>query len=121
MRYILAIIAATIMGCGNTDPVSPEVAKRSATVDTADAQLNLIRTLKATVTWTIDPVTYDGTVNLVIVDGRDTVAYIERGTLTNLHSCTAGGFGQALYNNVVWTFEDLGIPDTSSNCIESEW
>ena len=118
MRYATIILFVAIMGCSvDTKPatVAGPIAKP------VGAQIQQLAILKATVTWTFNDSTYEGMVILNILDGRDTVALIERGTLTNLHGCTAGGFSQALFNAVKAKFDDLGIPDTSSNCIESEW
>ena len=124
MRYSIIIVTLAMLGCGET-ATNPGGNKSVSVVSVAGDQIPVADEsyfLLTKVTWVYDPQTKAGSVTLVVTDpGRDTLAYIQRGTLTNIHSCTAGGFAQALRLNVEQVFEDLAIPDTSSVCQESEW
>ena len=124
MRYSIIIVTLAMLGCGET-ATNPGGNKSVSVVSVAGDQIPVADEsyfLLTKVTWVYDPQTKAGSVTLVVTDpGRDTIATIQRGTLTNLHACTAGGFAQSFKGTIEQVFEDLGIPDTSSHCIESGW
>ena len=120
MRYTAICILVVLLGCG-ANPL-PTDGGGQPIVEPKPIALGEARFLVGYFRWHItDTVTGEGTFIYTMMDGRDTIAHWTRGTLTNLHDCTASGVATSVRAKILEVFDDMEIPDTSSNCIESEW